>query len=275
MLKRFLKVLLLLVCTSGPGCLHAKVITPQEAAKVATDFFSAGNVSRLSSIDALELVRTSKKSDGTPVYYVFNARNGRGFIIISADDKAIPVVGYSYETSFLADKVSDVTNTVLDKAVRPMDTNITELRQRVTASKSSSKLLDTPSWSQEAPFNAQIPNRRLVGCVGTAMATVMKYHNHPVRGNGSLDDTDFNVQYDWNNMRTDNYRSGYSEAEAAAVSTLMAHCAVSIKTDFGMSGSSAFEVRVPAALISFFGYDPGVSYKKVPKRTVLHGMRSL
>ncbi len=262
MLKRFLKVLLLLVCTSGLGCLHAKVITPQEAAKVATDFFSAGNVSRLSSIDALELVRTSKKSDGTPVYYVFNARNGRGFIIISADDKAIPVVGYSYETSFLADKVSDVTNTVLDKAVRPMDTNITELRQRVTASKSSSKLLDTPSWSQEAPFNAQIPNRRLVGCVGTAMATVMKYHNHPVRGNGSLDDTDFNAQYDWNNMRADNYRSGYSEAEAAAVSTLMAHCAVSIKTDFGMSGSSAFEVRVPAALISFFGYDPGVSYKK-------------
>lgn len=64
MLKRFLKVLLLLVCTSGPGCLHAKVITPQEAAKVATDFFSAGNVSRLSSIDALELVRTSKKVTG-------------------------------------------------------------------------------------------------------------------------------------------------------------------------------------------------------------------
>lgn len=29
-----------------------------------------------------------------------------------------------------------------------------------------------------------------------------------------------------------------------------------------MYGSSAFEVRVPAAIISFFGYDPEVSYKK-------------
>lgn len=71
-------------------------------------------------------------------------------------------------------------------------------------------------------------------------------------GNGSLDGTDFNTQYDWGNMRMDNYRSGYSTAEADAVATLMAHCAISIKTDFGMYGSCAFEVRVPAALIFIF-----------------------
>ncbi|SHJ14451.1 C10 family peptidase [Bacteroides stercorirosoris] len=262
MLKQFFKMLLLLVCASVPCNIHAKVLTPEEAAKIATDFFSAGNVSRLSNIDALQLVRTSKKSDGTPVYYVFNAKNGRGFIIISADDKAIPVVGYSYDSSFVTDNVSDVTITVLNNAVKPVKSNSVEIRKRVNTRTSSTKLIKTPEWSQEAPFNAQIPNHRLVGCVGTAMATVMKYHNHPSKGNGSLDGTNFNVQYAWNNMRTDNYRSGYSADEAEAVSTLMAHCAVSIKTNFGMSGSSAFEVRVPAALISYFGYDPGVSYKK-------------
>ncbi len=262
MLKQFLKVLLLLVCVGAPCHLHAKILTPEEAAKIATDFFSAGNVSRLSDIDALKLVRTSKKSDGTPIYYVFNARSGRGFIIISADDKAIPVVGYSYESSFITDNVSDVTTMVLNNAVKPVKNNTSEVRKRITSRTSSAKLIKTPEWSQEAPFNTQIPNRRLVGCVGTAMATVMKYHNHPISGNGSLDGTDFNVQYAWENMRTDNYRSGYSTAEAEAVSTLMAHCAISIKTDFGMSGSSAFEVRVPAALISYFGYAPEVSYKK-------------
>ena len=262
MLKQFLKMLLLLVCASAPCNIHAKVLTPEEAAKIATDFFSAGNVSRLSNIDALQLVRTSKKSDGTPAYYVFNAKNGRGFIIISADDKAIPVIGYSYESSFATDNVSDVTMTVLNNAVKSVKSNSVEIRKRVNTRTFSTKLLKTPEWSQEAPFNARIPNHRLVGCVGTAMATVMKYHNHPSKGNGSLDGMDFNVQYAWNNMRTDNYRFGYSADEAEAVSTLMAHCAVSIKTDFGMSGSSAFEVRIPAALISYFGYDPGVSYKK-------------
>lgn len=262
MLKQFLQVLLLLVCAVYPYSLHAKMLTTEEAAEAAANFFNAGNISRLSSPSAFELVYTSQKSDGTPIYYVFNAKDGQGFIIISADDKAIPVVGYSYESSYVPDEISDVTTMMLNNAVKPVGNNITELRKRVSMQTSLTKSIKTPEWSQEAPFNSQIPNRRLVGCVGTAMATVMKYYNYPSMGNGSLDGTDFNTQYDWGNMRMDNYRSGYSTAEADAVATLMAHCAISIKTDFGMYGSSAFEVRVPAALISFFGYDPEVSYKK-------------
>lgn len=234
----------------------------EEAARIATDFFSAGNVSRLSSIDALELVCASKKSDGTPVYYVFNAKDSRGFIIISADDNAIPIVGYSYESSFMPDNVSDATVKMIANAIKQVAGRAGELRSRAKARVSGKKLIKTAEWSQESPFNNLIPNRRLVGCVGTAMATVMKYHNHPASGTGSLDGTDFNTPYDWKNMRTDNYRYGYSAEEAKAVSTLMAHCAISVKTDFGMSGSSAFEVRVPAALISYFGYAPQVSYKK-------------
>ena len=71
------------------------MLTIEEAAEAAANFFNAGNISRLSSPNAFELVYISQKSDGTPVYYVFNAKDGQGFIIISADDKAIPVVGYS------------------------------------------------------------------------------------------------------------------------------------------------------------------------------------
>lgn len=262
MLKQFFKSLLLLMCVCVPCGMQAKTITSEEAARIATDFFSAGNVSRLSSIDALELVCASKKSDGTPVYYVFNAKDSRGFIIISADDNAIPIVGYSYESSFMPDNVSDATVKMIANATKQVAGRAGELRSRAKARVSGKKLIKTAEWSQESPFNNLIPNRRLVGCVGTAMATVMKYHNHPASGTGSLDGTDFNTPYDWKNMRTDNYRYGYSAEEAKAVSTLMAHCAISVKTDFGMSGSSAFEVRVPAALISYFGYAPQVSYKK-------------
>ena len=82
------------------------------------------------------------------------------------------------------------------------------------------------------------------------------------KGTGSFDGVNFDVEYDWENMRTDNYRSGYTEAQGNAVALLMWHAAKSIDTQFGMSGSSAYEVRVPAALSNYFGYDPGVSYKK-------------
>lgn len=262
MSKHFLRALLFCVCVGISCHLHAKIFTPEEAVKIANDFFSTSNVSQLNDIDALELVQTSKKSDGTPIYYVFNAKNGHGFIIISADEKAIPIIGYSYESSFIPNNISDVTTTVLNNTVKSVKNNTAEVRKRLMTRSSSGKLIKTPEWSQETPFNNQIPNHRLVGCVGTAMATVMKYHNHPLKGNGSLNGVNFDVQYDWNNMRTDNYRFGYSATEAEAISTLMAHCAFSIKTDFGMSGSSAFEVHVPAALISYFDYDPSVSYKK-------------
>ena len=131
------------------------------------------------------------------------------------------------------------------------------------AARSNEKiLLNTPEWRQEAPFNNMIPGRPLVGCVGTAMATIMKYHNYPQRGTGSYNGVNFDVAYDWDNMRMDNYRYGYSETEANAVATLVYHAAASIGTQFGYSGSSAYEVKVPAALINYFGYAPGVSFKK-------------
>ena len=69
--------------------------------------------------------------------------------------------------------------------------------------------LNTAPWSQEAPFNSQIPRQPLTGCVGTAMSIIMKYHEFPERGTGSYNGVNFDVAYDWANMRDDNYRHGY------------------------------------------------------------------
>ncbi|MDE5848780.1 MAG: C10 family peptidase, partial [Muribaculaceae bacterium] len=140
-----------------------------------------------------------------------------------------------------------------------------DTRRRVLArasAKSESKLLQTPSWSQEAPFNNSIPNRRLTGCVGIALAEILKYHGYPASRPASLVNPGEETTYSWSTMRNDNYRSGYSDEEAKAVAHLVADAAIGIGTDFGMSSSSAYEVKVPYALTSLFGYDAGVSYKK-------------
>ncbi len=260
-----LKMLLFSLCAllAFPS-VNAGVLSVDDAQGIAVDFFHAGKVSRLADPSALQLVHTAKNSAGVPVFYVFNAVDGRGFIIVAADDKVSPVIGYSYDAGYDAADVPPTTASMLSAVATEISAAPAGASRRIMARAEAGarKELNTAPWSQEAPFNNLIPGRRLVGCVGTALATIMKHHNHPAQGRGSVGNVDFNVAYDWENMRTDNYRNGYSDVEATAVATVVSHAAQAILTDFGMSSSSAFEVRVPAALINNFGYDAGVSYKK-------------
>lgn len=52
----------------------------------------------LRGADDLQLVTTYNISRGDVAFYVFNTSNG--FVIISADDCATPILGYSYEGQF-------------------------------------------------------------------------------------------------------------------------------------------------------------------------------
>lgn len=93
-----LKMLLFSLCAllAFPS-VNAGVLSVDDAQGIAADFFHAGKVSRLADPSALQLVHTAKNSAGVPVFYVFNAVDGRGFIIVAADDKVSPVIGYSYD----------------------------------------------------------------------------------------------------------------------------------------------------------------------------------
>lgn len=262
MLKPIFRILAVSLMGAGPAVVQGAILTPDEAKVVATDFFRNTDATRLSYADALELAHT-EKVDAMPRYYVFNAIDGRGFIIVSADDTALPVMAYSSSSSWLPGAMPEAAGRILDTAaeVAAPRAKRPEKSPRV-ASAETGKVLTTATWSQEAPFNGMIPNRPPVGCVGTALAEILKYHRYPANRPLSLVKEGEAAAYDWDNMRDDNYRSGYTAVEADAVATLVADAAYAIGTDFGMSSSSAFEVKVPAALVSMFGYDAGVSYKK-------------
>lgn len=274
MFKHFSKMLIFLLLAYACPKAYANVVSVDNAKQLAANFFSATHKAKLATADALELAYTAGNSS-KPLYYVFNAINGNGFVIVSAEDCTTPILGYSLENAYDADKIPDAMKWMMEglekeikaapsiqRPIQPIERSNAAYAAGANATNNFEKVLNTPTWSQEGPFNSMIPNRPLVGCVGTAMASIMKYHNYPEKGTGSFDGVNFDVEYDWENMRTDNYRSGYTEAQGNAVALLMWHAAKSIDTQFGMSGSSAYEVRVPAALSNYFGYDPGVSYKK-------------
>ncbi|MDE6485032.1 MAG: C10 family peptidase [Duncaniella sp.] len=245
-------------------------ISADEARAIAAEFMSSKIGNAPESIRLNQV--TPSASTSTPLYYVFNTADNKGFVIISAEASATPVLGYSMDGGYPAAGVPEPMQWVMSgierelKAAPAEQTALSGVELRRSARKAGQravkKELATPAWSQEGPFNSMIPGQPLVGCVGTAMATVMKYHNFPESGSGSFGGVDFNVNYDWDSMRNDNYRSGYTQAEGDAVATLMYHASKSIDTQYAMSGSSAYEVRVPGALSTYFGYDPGVSYKK-------------
>ena len=259
MFKSIQHNLAFVLSVSFPTLALGATLNVDDAKTVAVGFFKNSDVNRLASKDALVHVHTATDASSAPVCYVFNARDGKGFVIVSADDRAMPVLGYSETSTWTA--VPDAAESVLSAPVLGADGG-KYVMPISRSSEAQGKLLSTPSWSQEAPFNNNIPGRRLTGCVGVALAEILKYHSYPSSRPASLVKAGESLSYDWESMRSDNYRSGYTQDEAAGVATLVADAAIAIGTDFGMSSSSAFEVKVPYALTATFGYDAGVSYKK-------------
>ncbi|MDE6480738.1 MAG: C10 family peptidase, partial [Muribaculaceae bacterium] len=266
MRKPIQQMLMLAMCSVTPALAGAATISEDVAKEIAAEFFQSGDVLRLADKDAFVLAYTATDEASNPISYVFNAKDGKGFVIVSADDSSLPVIGYSDCSTWSVGSLPAPAERVLLEPVKVS----ADTRRRVLArasAQSAKKELTTPSWSQEAPFNNSIPNRRLTGCVGVALAEILKYHGYPASRPASLVNSGEATEYVWTAMRNDNYRSGYSQEEASAVATLVADAAIGIGTDFGMSSSSAYEVKVPYALTSLFGYDAGVSYKKRQEMT--------
>ncbi len=259
MLKKIQPMLILALSAAYPVCVAGATRTADEAKTVAAEFFQSGENTRLASEDAFSLVYTAGDGANGPVCYVLNAKDGKGFVIVSADEDAMSVIAYSDESTWNPLSIPDAAANAISLPVAARHGS--DMRRAPRAGEMEKKDIPTASWSQEAPFNNNIPNHRLTGCVGLALAEIMKYHSYPEMRPAALSGTQSDP-YAWSNMRTDNYRSGYTQAEADAVATLVADAAVAIGTDFGMSSSSAFEVKVPYALSSMMGYDAGVSYKK-------------
>ena len=126
-------------------------------------------------------------------------------------------------------------------------------------------LLETASWGQNHPFNNQCwtkpggTTHAKTGCVATAYAIVLRYHEYPTEG---TENKLYNCQsgeiftdrtYDWENMPLV-YDGKWTEKQIYEVSKLMMHLAHAHMSSFGANGTSANEERETAKLNRFFNY---------------------
>lgn len=215
-------------------------------------------------------LRYTVKAQNHPTVYVFD--RGAGYMVVSADDATSALLGYSTTGRLSENNINPSLRYWLNEYSRQIDF----ARQNpVTAKRSTTQRtikaaiepMTKTKWNQDAPYNDDCPvfdgERSVTGCVATALAQVMKYHNYPEKGIGShsytYKDSTFSVDYaattyNWADM-LDVYTSAATEAQKAAVATLMYSCGVAVDMQYSPTDSGAQSIKVASAVINYFGYD--------------------
>lgn len=272
MKKRLLPLLLLVVALSATAsprsAADALAVARRYMARVAplshqmpTLTLSASTAASAHSLRGMDMP--------TPAYYVVDIDGGKGFVIVSGDDRFVPVLGYvpsgtfgsnlpdglCYWLSFLTNEMNAALEAGYEGADGEEDGSV--------YLQSIAPLLTT-QWGQTTPFNNKIP-LFATGCVATGMAQVMNYWEYPVHGigshthayNGTNYSADFGTTtYDWANMK-DVYGGKYdTKAEVDAVATLMYHLGIATDMLWTKDNSGTPNMYSAYALIHFFGYNP-------------------
>lgn len=229
--------------------------------------------------------RTATAGDA---FFIFNAGQQR-FVIVSADDRMKPVLGYSDNGPFVTESIPGQILSWLwmyvkeKEALESVGVQSEVLSPAAMYAENSypaqvEPLLGDIKWNQNAPYNNMCPvydgERVVTGCVATAMAMVLKYHNYPERGNGEHTYTsktlgiessfDFGATlFDWDNMLPTYAQTTYTDVQATAVATLMKACGVAVDMDYNLAstgGSGATSYSIAGGLVDYFNYDGNIRY---------------
>jgi len=216
--------------------------------------------------------------------YVFSTDNS--FVLVPADDRLQPVLGYSLNGKFDYENMpenkaawiqeySDAVAYAIEHQTRATDEVLQQWNDLAAGRTEAWRAVDVVSpllstqWGQGDPYNLLCPSGTVTGCVATAMAQIMRYYMYPVHGIGSHSYTpsthpEYGEQtanfqetaYQWALM-TPVYNFLSLPIYKTAVATLMYHCGVSVDMDYNTSsagGSAAVTADVADAAKKYFNY---------------------
>lgn len=275
----------------------AERVSQEDAALVANNFMNVGNtVPGVQKAPAKKMVLKKAATASENQYYVYENANGEGWVMVAANDVAHPILAYSYTGTFRTDnqpanlkvwlrgydrqitRAAQDENYVANEQVQNEWKTLRKGANPVKAAVVVSPLIKT-GWDQDSPYWNSCPqksgSRCYTGCVATAMAQVMNYHQWPKKGTGShtIKGTSYSANfgsttYDWDNM-LNSYSGSSTSAQKTAVATLMYHCGVAVDMSYGTAaegGSGAYTIDyngywsshgtmcAETALTQFFGY---------------------
>lgn len=244
--------------------------------------------------EAANIVYTHKMpKSGRDAFYIVNVDDA--FVLVSADDIAHQILGYSFDKGFpvnadgtvqlpphikgffddLAAQIEAAIEAEPNRAPSEEWSGERKIRRAPSNLPESVGPLLTTTWDQGQYYNALCPEdvngpagHVWTGCVATAMAQIIKYWSEPVHGRGVHSyESNYGIlevnfaesNYDFSNMP--DALSGESTAEQVnAVAKLMYDCGVAVNMGYAASESEAFDQEARAGFINFFRFSPDLSF---------------
>ena len=275
----------------------AAPVTPTQALRSASQFMQQHRAGV--SLQSTPVSRTPRFASGQqttqPSFYIFNTVGNQGYVIVSGDDRTVPILGYIDNGNFDPNKVPDNMRVWLEgyeQQINALDKlNLTsEQLNAPRPTRNSISPLITSHWDQAGPYWNHCPEfmdidengdtiseLAYTGCVATSMAQIMNYYKQPMRCTqlipsylvvyywkeeyGAFDTDPLDpIFFDWDNMR-DNYTGAETEAEQEAVAWLMLYAGCAAQMQYGVNASSTSDPKIPTALNEYFNYDAKLVYR--------------
>ncbi len=267
---------------------NAENISEDAARGMALDFFK--NNGPQTSVSNLQMVYDGEtpqtRADGSaPALYVFDNPQGKGFVIISGDDIAQPVLGYSYDNDFPKENLpvhikgwlESLKTQINDGRKYGAETSPTS--HALTRAGQTVVKLQTAQWGQDAPFNNKCPfigwssTQAPSGCVITATAIMMHYFKWPAYGHGTIPgyitttnkinrpSVTLGHYYDWESMPNKYTPGSYTNEQANQVAQLMVDLGTMLEADYDPDGTGASTNNISYGLSTYMNYDKSSLYR--------------
>ena len=278
----------LLLATLFFGALQANPVDVATAKSLGVKFMKANTAIKA---EAAELTYTAYAENGQAAFYVF-ALQPKGFVIVSADDRAKPILGYSTESNFTA-QLPDGLMTFFDnykagfsqmfanndERTAEAVTDWTSLAETgMLSSRKANRSVEpllASIWNQTDLYNNMAPEdpnsvysgHCKSGCVANTMSQIMRYWEWPRSGEGSHGyDADGNYgSYGWQEadfsaatyryeLMPDYLDFASPQDEVDATALLEYHAGVSVNMGYGANASGAYSQDVGPAMESYFRF---------------------
>lgn len=268
-----------------PFLLTAQKINRKKAESIADTYFNYQLGKNQKKIFSTEKITSSYTLRNTECMFVVSYSQG-GFVIVSADERAFPIIGFSTDDNFDINNIAPALKYWLDGYSEQIIQLMNEPRtiqnpmwndienERFSANKDIS---DIPyfvmsrwdqgqSYNDSCPLHANGPNGHCyAGCVATAMGQILYYYKKPTIGMGShtyyhahygnISCTFQGTHYGWEQMT-----NNITPASRPYIAQLLYHCGVSVDMNYNPNGSGAYTQNVASVLPQFFGYPTAVRY---------------
>ncbi len=243
---------------------QAKQVTARQALDIARKYVMPNRQSITSA-----QTRAGKQQPIEP-YYVFNDKQGKGFVVVSGDDAMGEILAYgdngTLDTLNANPGVKFLLQAYRERFVQLQQAPIaTQPATRAMPTYKAVAPLLTCKWNQLEPYNKKT-GYDYTGCVATAIAQVMYYHKWPIQGKGEntytvrsdnkVKHADFSKSYyDWANMKDEyTYYDPGTQREQDAVAKLMSDVGIATYMQYTPYLSGAQNESAEKALRENFDY---------------------